>query len=326
MVAALNYTGIAMFEFRVNHKAGTWALLEVNARPWGSLPLPVALGVDFPYRWYQLLVEGEETPARDYKVGVYGRNFVPDFGQMSAQAWGLRRKPLELMKFCGRAVAEYARVFMGREVGDVLAFDDPKPALWEVGGLFYRLLQHFASEGLGAIGRLRQRDIQAVRRAIARRKRGGVTIAFVCQGNICRSPVAARLFQRYVSAEAHRVRAVSAGMLPRMGVPSPAAAIEAARELNVVLTDHHSQHFSRKLAESATAIVVFDETNQTRIMDRYPSLTAPVVMLGSFGDNPHRPVRIADPDGGDVAKFRATYSHVDEAVKGLAKIIRAGLD
>ena len=58
VVAALKYTGLAMFEFKIS-PTGDWVLLEINARPWGSMPLPVALGVDFPYRWYRLLVAGE---------------------------------------------------------------------------------------------------------------------------------------------------------------------------------------------------------------------------------------------------------------------------
>ena len=63
-----------MFEFRVNTENDTWILLEVNARPWGSLPLPVGVGVDFPYRWYRLLVDSVETPPRRYRIGIYGRN------------------------------------------------------------------------------------------------------------------------------------------------------------------------------------------------------------------------------------------------------------
>ena len=59
MVAAVDYTGLAMFEFKENPATGQWALLEVNARPWGSMPLPVALGIDFPYGLYQLLSGGQ---------------------------------------------------------------------------------------------------------------------------------------------------------------------------------------------------------------------------------------------------------------------------
>jgi protein-tyrosine-phosphatase/predicted ATP-grasp superfamily ATP-dependent carboligase len=326
MVAKIRYTGIAMIEFRVNKVSGAWVLLEVNARPWGSLPLPVALGVDFPYRWYKLLVAGEETPERPYKTGVYGRNFIPDLIQTSAKAWELRHRPAQLARFCGAAVGEYSRVFRGREVGDVLTFDDPKPAVCEVVSYTCEASRRLASAFPGADRSVRQRDRRALSRAIRRRKREGVTIVFVCQGNICRSPVAERLLQHYLAAESHRVRVVSAGMLPRIGVLSPAAAVEAATAFNVDLKNHRSLHFSKKMADGATAIVIFDEINLARIMDRYPSITAPIVSLGNFVREPKWPLHIADPDGGDLAKFRETYEHIDEGVRGLAHVIRTTLD
>ena len=85
IVAGSDYTGVAMFEFK-KKPSGDWILLEVNARPWGSMPLPVALGVDFPYRWYRLLTAAEEAPALPYRTGVYGRNLLPDLHVCLRQA------------------------------------------------------------------------------------------------------------------------------------------------------------------------------------------------------------------------------------------------
>ena len=79
IVESIGYTGVAMFEFIKNSKTGKWILLEVNARPWGSLPLPLAAGVDFPFCWYRLLVDGIEEPRADYRVGLFGRNSTTDF-------------------------------------------------------------------------------------------------------------------------------------------------------------------------------------------------------------------------------------------------------
>jgi len=78
VISHLNYTGVAMFEFRRDSATGNWVLLEVNARPWGSMPLPVALGVDFPFAWYQLLTTSERVPQQSYRAGIYGRNLELD--------------------------------------------------------------------------------------------------------------------------------------------------------------------------------------------------------------------------------------------------------
>jgi predicted ATP-grasp superfamily ATP-dependent carboligase len=44
----LGVTGVAMVEFRRNIHSGEFILMEINGRYWGSLPLAIAAGVDFP--------------------------------------------------------------------------------------------------------------------------------------------------------------------------------------------------------------------------------------------------------------------------------------
>lgn len=45
---ALRFSGLAMLEFKRELRTGTAYLLEVNARPWGSMALAAASGIDFP--------------------------------------------------------------------------------------------------------------------------------------------------------------------------------------------------------------------------------------------------------------------------------------
>ena len=319
MIEAISYSGLAMFEFRVNVGTGAWVLLEVNARPWGSLPLPVALGIDFPYRWYRLLVEGVETPARRYRIGVYGRNLVPDARQHLARAEALQRKPIKLIGFVLKTLGEYMRVFAGREVYDVFVADDPAPGWHELLGKFLAWRRQRFSKLPGFADRKRRRDQLALRNAV--RHANGQEIAIVCQGNICRSPVAAALLEREIDSDA-RIRVRSFGNLPRAGAASPANAIAAARSWDVDLETHRSQHFSREAAQKASLIVIFDETNRKWIEERYPTLKAPVVMLGSFLSSTQAEPIIADPDGSDVTRFERIYGAIADAVGGMAQQIR----
>ena len=78
LLGALDYTGVAMVEFRVDRNSGQWFLLELNGRFWGSLPLATAAGADFPYYLYQLLVEGRRTFPQNYTVGLRCRNLPRD--------------------------------------------------------------------------------------------------------------------------------------------------------------------------------------------------------------------------------------------------------
>ena len=325
IIEATDYSGLAMFEFRVNTATGAWVLLEVNARPWGSLPLPVAVGIDFPFRWYQLLVDGVETPGRRYKIGVYGRNLVSDARQHLARAKAPRHGPVKMTGFVLKTLGEYMRVFAAREVYDVFVTDDPAPGWHELLGKFSWCSPRFVSKLPGFAERKRRRDRLALRNAIRHANECVQEIAFVCQGNICRSPVAAALLEREIAGE-EEIRVRSFGNLPRAGAASPANAIAAARSWDVDLRTHRSRHFTRKAAEEANAIIIFDETNRNWIEERYPSLKTPVVLLGSFLSSARVDPIIADPDGSDVTRFERIYGAIADAVGGLAQHIRESTD
>lgn len=55
---ATGWTGLAMLEFRVPEAGGAPELLEINPRFWGSMPLAIACGVDFPYLAFELARRG----------------------------------------------------------------------------------------------------------------------------------------------------------------------------------------------------------------------------------------------------------------------------
>lgn len=317
IVSVLSYSGVAMFEFRLDQPDGRWVLLEVNARPWGSMPLPLALGVDFVARWVRLLVDGIETPSVPYRTGVYGRNLIADLWVLRDEAARLRTRPVALLWFIFRTLGEYGRVLVGREHHDVLVHDDPRPGLTEIG---VRLV-HFGASLIASIGNAAERQRRRDRAILARQIDGGasMSISFVCQGNICRSPFAEHAFRRAMGATGLRVQMISAGMLPANGRPAPATAVEAARAFDIDLTRHRSRHFSAELAEASTLIVVFEEKNRQFLRRRYPDLRVPVVFLGSFGDHE---LEIADPDGRDLQTFQAAYVAIDHAVQALARFLQ----
>jgi len=328
MVAALNYTGIAMFEFRIGGTPDDWILLEVNARPWGSMPLPVSLGVDFPYRWYQLLVDGTETPPVSYPLGVYGRNLVPD---LYSTASGLKAAPGGVFRTLAETAVELGRIVTGRERQDTLVGDDLKPGLRELREVGAKITGRLARAGGLARLPIRRRRARARAQALLRdavrahedaRSTEPLTVLFVCQGNICRSPLAERLMQQAVTAD-HGIRVGSAGMLPRPGRRTPAFGIEAAGAIGVNLDPHRSQHLSREDAQAATVILVFDEINRASVGQRYPDLATPVLKLGDFAPAESGIGDIADPIDRDLATYAATYDQIGRAVAGLTASLSA---
>jgi len=318
---ALAYTGVAMFEFKVNHQTGQWILLEVNARPWGSMPLPLSCGVDFAGRWAQLLIEGRETPNLDYPIGIYGRNLIPDLHQIISRAGALRRQPVALVTYLAEVVWEFSRLATGREHWDALVRDDPAPGLAEFAGIGRSILRRLSSLLPGEEQRARRREREHFDQLVRRRGTSTLSIVFVCQGNICRSPLGGLLLTKLL--EGLPVRVASAGMLPRMHNPSPANGVTAARELGIDLSSHRSAHLAPFLAEQATVLVVFDEKNRASILQRYPALAPRILFLGSFLEDLDWPSEIADPDGFDLLRFREIYAHIDRASIALAQRIRS---
>lgn len=305
LVAALHYTGLGMFEFRRNPQTGAWVLLEVNARPWGSMPLPLGLGVDFPWRWYRLLIAGEEIPPVGYRAGVFGRNLVPDLQAVLAGARGAGG-----LAVLGRWLLELGRVATGREIHDVLVRDDPRPALAELAQVTAEALRRGAARlpGRAALARWRAR----ARLRAALRRPGEAWLVFVCLGNICRSPFAAALAQARLGGR-RRLRIGSAGMLPRPGRAVPPLGVQAAAAHGIDLATHRSAYLPRAEAAAAALLIVFDEPTRRAVLDRYPDLHARVIRLGDLLDG----AEITDPVDGDAAVFATTYATIAAAVAAL---------
>jgi protein-tyrosine-phosphatase len=222
-----------------------------------------------------------------------------------------------MIQFISSTIGEYFRIFTKREVHDVFVIDDLSPVWQELRiilcDIFTRLSTHLSVWG-------RFRDRLLLKKTL--RLQDIAEIAVVCQGNICRSPFAAALLEKVLGQAAMpRFRVRSYGNLPREGITSPANALQAAKSYGIDLARHCSRHFTHEAATKAQLIIVFDEINRRWICERYPTLSAPIVFLGSFG--PHDRM-IADPDGGSRTQFEQTYALIAEATTGLAARICNG--
>jgi len=314
MVAAVGYTGLAMFEFKLNPDTGQWVLLEVNARPWGSLPLPVAWGVDFPYRLYQLLCQQQVTPATPYPAQRYNRNLISDVWQMRVLAAQLRGRPARLTGALLHWLSGFGRLLLLREKQDVLVLDDPAPAWAEIRQFVAQRLSQAARPGS---------DLRDPRAAMARLKDGSAKhLLFICQGNICRSPYAASAARSIFNSIQVPVTVDSSGMLPRNRRPCPPIAVAAARASHVDLTDHWSKCTDAALVSKADLIIVFDAINVAAFLQRHPQQRNKLLLLSAFDPATDAAGEIADPDGKDIDAFRQTYATIARCITHLAQQIK----
>jgi predicted ATP-grasp superfamily ATP-dependent carboligase len=146
MLGEIGWTGLAMVEFR-RGKDGIGHLMEINGRVWGSLPLAVRAGMDFPGRLADLLLDGpppEGTPvATDYRRGLRARNLRLDVGWIGAVLLGRRRYPYLPWPGRGAALGALASLLDPRIADDHLSASDPGPWL--------ALLASIPGDGLGRL-------------------------------------------------------------------------------------------------------------------------------------------------------------------------------
>lgn len=132
IVALVHFSGVCMFEFR-RMPNGRHILLEANPRFWGSVPLPVALGVDFPLFLYDQEVHGISHPPVAYPAGVRARNLLQDARNVGMKALK-GRGVLGTLGDAAVLMAHPLLAALGLERSDTLVRDDLAPGLLEIGG------------------------------------------------------------------------------------------------------------------------------------------------------------------------------------------------
>ena len=78
LLRALGWHGVAMAEFIYDERDGEYKLIEINPKFWGSLDLPVAAGVDFPWLAIRLALGQDLPDIGEYEVGLRFQWFFDD--------------------------------------------------------------------------------------------------------------------------------------------------------------------------------------------------------------------------------------------------------
>ena len=313
-----NLSGVCMFEFKINKAKETAILIEVNARFWGSLPLAVWSGVDFPYYLFRLLVHGNRPKITRYKVGCYSRNLTSDLFCLAAHLEsGQARRILVLFRLVRGLVIGFMRFVSGKEKIDSFSWKDPAPSILEfteilrlIGRKILKFVPYYNSF-------LRNHTAKRLLKIWRRSRHRSTKIAVICSGNICRSPFAAQLIRRRLNEIGATADIQSYGLIPRNYRKPPADAIECARRFNVDISDHYSMYATDKVLIEAHIIFVFDDENKANIKARSLANVAPVVKLGDLCGIG----TIPDPYGCGQREFNLTYDAISRCVEKIVEVL-----
>ena len=309
LMANIGYTGVAMVEYKINPATGDWIFIEINGRFWGSLPLAIASGADFPRMLYELLVDGTVDLPPPPRGEVYCRNIKRDlYWAIDNLKDRLSDHPSKYSIPLPQVLGEYWRLITCREHVDSFATDDPSPALKEFGSVIAMMVAkavsvtHRRVRSLGPLHALRRYRIR--RRTLAARK-----VLFLCSGNICRSPFAAA-YARGVLDPGIEVH--SSGFHHVVSRRAPIQAVQSARELGVDLANHTSNRIDAATLDQFDVVFVFEEKHLDALRSEFPRYRGDVFYLGDalIGSD----YEIADPYGGGADRFRAAYLAIAYAI------------
>lgn len=141
------------------------------------------------------------------------------------------------------------------------------------------------------------------------------TIALVCTGNTCRSPMAeailngklkARFPSKFQSDRFAPIVACSAGVAASSGDPASAGAIAAMKSFGLDLRDHQSQPANPSLLDRADLILTMTANHRQNLLSRWPHLASK-----TFGLAPDQ-MDVSDPFGGPVEVYEACAKKIDQ--------------
>jgi predicted ATP-grasp superfamily ATP-dependent carboligase len=134
LILRAGFDGIKMVEFKRDPKTGNAYLMEINGRPWGSLGLPIACGIDYP-NWLANWCLGGTLPPKDiqYKKGVVCRRLVGELTHLlNVRAGRPENWPARYPSFWSTLIRVAVPWYPGMCYDD-LSWRDPWPGFAGVG-------------------------------------------------------------------------------------------------------------------------------------------------------------------------------------------------
>jgi len=126
LIKALKWHGVAMVEFKYNETNKQSCLMEINGRFWGSLPLAVSSGSDFPWYLYQLLKNNKHPDDFQSATGHISRKIQEDLYWYIQVIFRRNNSPLIKWPNSKLLIKELLSTFHYKHHFDAFNYQDPK--------------------------------------------------------------------------------------------------------------------------------------------------------------------------------------------------------
>ena len=131
------------------------------------------------------------------------------------------------------------------------------------------------------------------------------SILVVCEGNICRSPMAEGL----LAAALPQMQVRSAGLGALIGMPADETAVRLMQERSIDITAHRAVQINRQMCLESDMVLVMDAEQRQRLEQLYPQGRGRVFRLGEYSK-----LDVPDPYRQSEQAFRSALLLIDEGV------------
>jgi protein-tyrosine phosphatase len=132
------------------------------------------------------------------------------------------------------------------------------------------------------------------------------SILLVCEGNICRSPMAAALFSAALPKAAVR----SAGLNSLSGMPADETAVRLMQARGIDITSHRATQITREMCEKTELALVMSTEQRQYVEYHYPFACGRVYRLCEFSKRD-----VPDPYRRPERAFRECLDLIDDGVR-----------
>jgi protein-tyrosine phosphatase len=132
------------------------------------------------------------------------------------------------------------------------------------------------------------------------------TILVVCEGNICRSPMA----QGLLAAALPDANVRSAGLGALIGSPADETAVRLMQARGIDISAHRAQQITRVMCMESDVVLVMDAEQRERLEKMYPQARGRIFRVGE-----HTKRDIPDPYRQPEKAFSDALSLIDEGVR-----------
>ncbi|MEQ9395865.1 arsenate reductase/protein-tyrosine-phosphatase family protein [Haliea sp.] len=317
LIREILWNGVAMVEFKWDPATNEYCLMEINGRFWGSLPLAVAAGADFPAMQAELSLTGGLGDYPPYRRGVYCRNLSSDvmWHEMVLRS---HSDQITQVPSPGKVLRDLSKVLSPRHHFDTQCLSDPLPGLIEIKRLI-------ASYGSRLFAVLAERWFTLSQRLLWRngtvreRLRASKTVLFICYGNINRSALAQALMTaRLPSCRALEVR--SAGFHLQEQRPADPRMVQVAAQHAVDMTHSRSRCVNTDLLADSDIIFVMEKGHYDRLVAMDPAVASRTFLLGAGPAGSALPcAEIGDPYNKSETVYRTCFDDIQRAVTYLVR-------